>query len=362
MKNKNIVVSRPFLPPFYKYLYEIKDIWKSGWLTNNGPKHDEFENKLLNFLNVKYLELFTNGHQALEIIIEGLNLKGEVITTPFTFISTTNAILRNNIKPIFCDINYEDFTIDTNQIENLISKKTSGILPVHVYGNVVNIEDIEKIAKENNLKVIYDAAHSFGIKYKSKGIGNFGDASMFSLHATKVFNSIEGGIVSINSEELKEKLHRMKNFGISQNGFFEEIGTNAKMSEFQAAMGICNLQYYSKNVEQRKKLFIRYSNNLNNIAGITIPKINKFVESNYSYFPILITNFKYSRDYIYEYLKKFNIQSRKYFYPLTSTILSNNYVKFTPVADYISRKILVLPLHTYLNYKDIDYICEKILE
>ncbi len=361
MKKNEIVVSKPFLPPFFRYIFEIHHIWKTGWLTNDGPKYKKLKKDLKNYLEIKDLELFVNGHQALEIVINALDLKGEIITTPFTFISTTNAILRNNIKPIFCDININDFTIDTNQIEKLITDKTSAIIPVHIYGNIANVEEIEKIAKKNNLKVIYDAAHAFGIKYKSKAIGNFGDASMFSLHATKVYNSIEGGIITTDDNELIQKLSLLRNFGISNKEIFKEVGTNAKMNEFQAAMGICNLEFIEKNILKRKKLFYRYIENLKDIDGVKLPIINSNTQSNYSYFPILINKYKYTRDEIFNKLKNNQINARKYFYPLTSTILSNEIYENTPVADYVSKNILVLPLHTYLRKKDVDYICKIII-
>lgn len=354
------------MPNFDEYVEEIRSIWDTHWLTNMGPKHEEFRTKLKDYLKVKNIDLLTNGHMALELSMQALELKGEVITTPFTFASTTHAIVRNGLAPVFCDINSQDFTIDVSKIESLITDKTTAIVPVHVYGNICNVEEIERIANKYDLKVIYDAAHTFGEEYKGKGIGTFGDVSCFSFHATKVFNSIEGGAVCFNDDEFTSKFTSLKNFGISGADDVEYIGANAKMNEFSAAMGICNLRHIEKDIQKRKVLVERYIENLYNIKGIKVNYIHKDVKSNYSYFPIVIDEktFGKSRDELYDLLLKENIETRKYFYPLTSEFncyKGNFDSNLTPVAKYISERVLTLPLYADLTLEDVDYICKNIL-
>ena len=358
-----IQVTRSSMPEFEEYIEEIRELWDTYWLTNMGPKHKALESKLLNYLKCSNITLFTNGHLALEFIIAALGLKGEVITTPFTFASTTHAIVRNGLKPVFCDINPIDYTIDVKKIEALITDKTSAIIPVHVYGNVCNVEEIQKIAKQYNLKVIYDAAHSFGVTVKGVGIGNFGDASMFSFHATKVFNTIEGGAVSYNDTSLKQILNDLKNFGITGPETVEYVGGNAKMNEFQAAMGICNLRHVDDEILKRKLVVERYNLNLGDIEGIRLPKEQDGVESNYAYFPIVFEDFKKTRDEVFEELKTNNINARKYFYPIVNSFdcYNDDYCpENTPVAKYIAERVLTLPLYSDLSHDDVDRICEII--
>ena len=249
---KQILVTKSSMPSLDEYVEEIKDIWETKWLTNMGVKHNKLKDELIKYLDVERIDLFTNGHMAIELSLQALKLKGEVITTPFTFASTTHAIVRNGLTPVFCDINPEDFTIDTKKLESLINDKTCAILPVHVYGNVCNVEEIDRIAKKHGLKVIYDAAHTFGVKYKGKGIGQYGDASCFSFHATKVFNSIEGGAVSFKKESFGKELYKLKNFGIKDPETVDGVGANAKMNEFCAAMGLCNLRHINEEINKRK--------------------------------------------------------------------------------------------------------------
>lgn len=249
-----ILVTKSSMPPLEEYIDEIKDLWDTHWITNMGVEHKKLEGNLKKYLMVDGISLFSNGHMALEMAIQAMELEGEVITTPFTFASTTHAIVRNGLTPVFCDVNSNDFTIDVRKIEELITEKTTAILPVHVYGQVCDVEAIEKIAKKYNLKVIYDAAHAFGVKYKNKGIGSFGDASMFSFHATKVFNTIEGGAVCFQDEEFGLDLYRLKNFGIRNEEIVDSVGANAKMNEFQAAMGICNLRHVDEEIAKGKEL------------------------------------------------------------------------------------------------------------
>lgn len=365
--NKPIQVIRSSMPDFEEYMEEIKDLWDSHWLTNMGMKHKQLEEELVEFLDTPNVTLFTNGHLALECVIAAFNLTGEIITTPFTFASTTHAIVRNGIKPVFCDINPNDYTIDTDKLESLITDKTSAIIPVHVYGNICNVEEIDRIAKKYNLKVIYDAAHAFAVTINGVSIANFGDASMFSFHATKVFNTIEGGAVTFLNPHLKKTLNDIKNFGITGPESVEYVGGNAKMNEFQAAMGICNLRHIDKQIEKRKVVVDRYRNRLSNISGIKIINDLKGVKSNYSYFPVVFdeTLFGYTRDEICDRLKKDNIYARKYFYPLTNTFdcyRGKFDVNKTPIAKYISERVLTLPLYADLTLDEVDRICNIILE
>lgn len=359
-----IEVTRSSMPAFEEYTEEIKELWESHWLTNMGIKHKQLEVALLKYLNTPNIMLFTNGHLALECVISAFNLTGEVITTPFTFASTTHAIVRNGLKPVFCDIDPNEYTIDVNKLESLITDKTSAIIPVHVYGNICNIKEIERIAKKHKLKVIYDAAHAFGVTVDGVSISNFGDASMFSFHATKVFNTIEGGAVTYKEEKLAKVLYDIKNFGITGPESVEYAGGNAKMNEFQAAMGICNLRHVDREIKKRKLVVERYFERLNNIAGIKLCKIQRGVKSNYSYFPVLFDEYRLARDEIFEVLRANNIMARKYFYPLTNTYECYREkfdVEKTPIAKYIAERILCLPLYADLGLESVDRICDIIL-
>jgi dTDP-4-amino-4,6-dideoxygalactose transaminase len=359
-----IQVTRSTLPDLEEYIEEIKGIWDTHWMTNMGVKHKELEEELCSYLKTPYISLFTNGHLALECAIAAFNLKGEVITTPFTFASTTHAIVRNNLEPVFCDINPDDYTIDTTKLEGLITEKTSAILPVHVYGNVCNINQIERIAKKYNLKVIYDAAHAFGVTANGESVANFGDASMFSFHATKVFNTIEGGAVAYKDVKFSKILYDIKNFGIIGPESVEYVGGNAKMSEFQAAMGICNLRHVETEIEKRKEVVGRYIERLSNINGIKLNKPQAGVKKNYAYFPVVFDGYKLNRDEVFENLKAENILARKYFYPLTNSFecYKERFDAYkTPVAKYIAERVLTLPLYGGLDLKDVDRICDIIL-
>lgn len=365
---KKILVTRSSMPSFEEYCEEIKDLWDSHWLTNMGNKHIQLQKELECYLDIPHVTLYTNGHLALENIISALNLPkgGEVITTPFTFASTTHAIVRNGLVPVFCDINEDDYTIDTKKIESMISDNTVAILPVHVYGNMCNVEEIERIAKKYRLKVIYDAAHAFGVKYKGISSANFGDASMFSFHATKVFNTIEGGCVCFKNDAWVQLLNDMKNFGIHGPESVEYVGGNAKMNEFQAAMGICNLRHLDNEIEKRKKIVKQYRKRLENVKGIKLSRSQKDVESNYAYFPIVFENYKYTRNEVYEKLLNEGIYARKYFYPLTNSFeCYRNYPtagsEKTPIAQYISLRVLTLPLYADLSIDEVNKICDVIL-
>ena len=284
----------------------------------------------------------------------------EVITTPFTFVSTTHAIVRNRLKPVFCDVKMSDGTIDETKIEDLITEKTVAIVPVHVYGNVCNVEAIQEIADKYNLKVIYDAAHAFGVKYKGVGIGNYGDASVFSFHATKVFNTIEGGAVAFSDHKIYEKLYNLKNFGIRGEELVVAVGANAKMNEFAAIMGLCNLKYLNHAMEERKMKDAYYREKLRQIQGIQFFEDDLEIEKNHAYFPIIVSDdYSMTRDELYDRLKENNVFSRKYFYPLTSdqACFRNKYKKCElNNARWLSKHILVLPFYEKLEMENIDHI------
>lgn len=372
--SEKIFVTKATMPDMDEYFEEVMDLWDTHWITNMGPKHNRLEEMLSEYLDIEKenIALFVNGHQALECIIEAFELgteknnKGElnneVITTPFTFVSTTNAIVRKGLKPIFCDIKESDYTIDENKIESLITDKTCAIIPVHVYGNVCNVEAIEKIAEKYDLKVIYDAAHAFGVKKEGVSCASYGDASIYSFHATKVFNTIEGGAVVFKDREMKHTLNNWKNFGITDPEHVEYIGGNAKMNEFAAAMGICNLRHIDDNIKKRKIIYDKYIERLSDIDGLSLNKVNEY-ESNYAYFPIRIDKINVSRDKLFEELEKNDIYSRKYFYPLTSQYdcYKDKFdSSLTPVALKIAKQILTLPIYPDLALDDVDRICDII--
>ena len=363
MKDR-ILVTRSSMPPLDEYISEIKDLWESHWLTNMGEKHKQFEPMLQKYLGAENITLFANGHLALESVIAAIGLTGEVITTPFTFISTTHAIVRNGLEPVFCDIDPDTMTIDPDKIEELITEKTSAIIPVHVYGNVCNVDAIQKIADKHGLKVIYDAAHAFGVTVNGNGVANFGDATMFSFHATKVFNTIEGGAVTFRDKSLKITLDYLKNYGITGPETVEFVGGNAKMNEFKAAMGICNLRHAESENEKRKIVFEVYNGLLSGTHGIKLPIISPSVKANYAYMPIVFDGHKYSRDDLDEMLRKENIYARKYFYPLTNSFecyKGKFDTETTPNAKYISERILTLPIYSDLCVEDVKRICSIIL-
>ena len=363
-----INVTRSSMPLYEEYCEEIKELWDSRWLTNNGAKHKQLEADLKEYLKASGVTLFTNGHLALEIVIDAMGFEkgSEVITTPFTFVSTTHAIARNGLVPVFCDVNPTDYTIDVTKIEALITEKTVAIVPVHVYGNMCDVETIDKIAKKHGLKVIYDAAHAFGVKYKGVSSANFGDASMFSFHATKVFNTIEGGAVTYNNLELETKLNDMKNFGLHTPDDGIYVAGNAKMNEFQASMGICNLRHVDEEIAKRGQAVKRYRERLSGVMGVTLCPQQADVTTNYAYFPVVFDGYKYTRDEIFDKLKANDIIARKYFYPLTNGLecykdLETSGEEKTPVAKHIAERVLTLPLYADLDTDTVDTICDIIL-
>lgn len=364
----NILVTRSSMPSFEEYCEEIRGLWDTHWLTNMGPKHKQLQKKMEEYLDIPHVALYTNGHLALENAIAALNLPkgGEVITTPFTFASTTHAIVRNGLVPVFCDIKEDDYTIDTEKMEELITDNTVAIVPVHVYGNMCDVEEIDRIAKKYGLKVVYDAAHAFAVKYKGKSSACFGDASMFSFHATKVFNTIEGGCVCFRDDSWVQLLNDMKNFGIHGPESVEFVGGNAKMNEFQAAMGLCNLRHLDEEIAKRKKIVEKYRERLEGMEGIHLSVLQKDVESNYSYFPVVFESYKYTRNEVFEKLATQGIGARKYFYPLTNSFecyrdYSTAGAEKTPIAQHIALRVLTLPLYADLSLEDVDRICDLLL-
>lgn len=361
-----INVTRSSMPTYEEYCEEIKDLWDSHWLTNMGEKHQKLQKQLINYLGVENVELMVNGHMSLELIIQAMGLKGEIITTPFTFASTTHAIVRNGCEPVFCDINPIDFTIDVSKIESLITDRTCAIMPVHVYGNVCNVEEIKRIANKYGLKVIYDAAHTFGVRYKGKGIATYGDASCFSFHATKVYNTIEGGAVCFQEPELGQKLCRLRDFGIRDAEVVDGIGSNAKMNEFAAAMGLCNLRHIDTEIDKRARIVKRYRERLDGVDGIQLSPIQNDVKPNYAYFPVIFNErtFGASRNEVANALNLQGINARKYFYPITNSFecFHGKYdTSKTPVALHISLRVLTLPLYADLSLEEVDSICDIIL-
>lgn len=355
------------MPDFDEYCNEIKSLWDSRWLSNRGAKHREFEEELKKYLGIDNVALFANGHVALEVAIDAFDLEGEVITTPYTHCSTTHSIVRNGLTPVFCDVNDRDYTIDADKIEALITDRTSAIVATHVYGYACDVEKIARLAGKYNLKVIYDAAHAFGVTVNGRGIGSFGDASMFSCHATKVFHTIEGGITAFKDEGIRNKVERLINFGFTGQESVDYISTNARMNEYEAAMGICNLRHIDGEIAKRKAAADRYAERLGDVKGISLIPAQKGVTQNFSYYPVIFDGFKKNRNEIQKELMDENIFARKYFYPLTSELkcYAAEYGKTvleTPVAKHVSDCVLTLPMYADLTPGDVDIICDIVLK
>lgn len=370
---KKIFVTKSTLPPMEEYVELLKGIWSSAWLTNMGQYHNELEALLSRCFESENVSLFANGHLALEMLLEAFELKGEVITTPFSFASTTHAIVRRGLTPVFCDIRIDDYTLDASKLKALINKNTCAVLPVHVYGNICDISGLEALCRKYNLKLIFDAAHAFyeeitlpGVDSEAgRSVAAYGDASMFSFHATKVFNTIEGGAAACRDLSIKEKLDKIKNFGIIDKENIVCTGGNAKMNEFQAAMGLCNLKHIEEMIALRKNIAQRYIERLSGIRGIVLNEYKDNIKYNYAYMPVRIDTeeAKASRDVIYKALAEQGIYARKYFYPCINEY--NCYRKLhseqaTPVAARVSRQILTLPIYPQLALEDVDKICDII--
>ncbi len=329
-----------------------------------GKLWQEFTGRLTDFMGTDYLMPLCNGHMALELALQAFELEGEVITTPFTFASTTHAIVRNNLRPVFCDIRECDCNMDPDKIESLITDRTCAIVPVHVYGMPCDVRRIEEIAKKHNLKVIYDAAHAFGESLDGKSISNFGDASIFSFHATKCFNSIEGGCVVAKDKDILFRMYQLHNFGILGKENVDFVGANAKMNEFQAAMGLCNLKHFEEERSKREKLFVRYKERLQEIKGISTLEYDfENVRYNYGYFPVFIDAGEYgmNRNEVYGLLAKRHIFARKYFYPTVNNFNCYKNSGFTgdvKTAEFMSERVLTLPIYADLSPDKVEEICD----
>lgn len=360
---KPIYVTQPFLPPLSEVNSFLEEIWRSKWLTNYGNFHKQFENELAKFLGVPYVSLFTNGTLALVVALQVLRVTGEVITTPFSFVATTHSLWWNNIKPVFVDIEPEHCNLNSEKVEAAITPQTTGIIPVHVYGHPCRVERLQEIADIYGLHLIYDAAHAFGVKLGGQSIANFGDLSVLSFHATKVFNTFEGGAIICHDARTRKRISYLKNFGFAGETTVVAPGINAKMSEFQAGLGLLQLKYFDQVINERKSIAMRYEELLKGIDGITFLKPDAGVDYNYAYFPIFVDAAKYggSRDELYEYLKAHNYFCRRYFYPLISSFnmyksLPSARVENLPVANRIADQVLCLPIFPALDIKHVDNI------
>lgn len=365
--NKPILVTQPLLPPLEEFEVYLRDIWDSKWLTNNGKYHQALEKELCEYLGVKYISLFSNGTLALFTALQALRITGEVITTPYSFVATTHALWWNNIKPVFVDIEPSTYNMDPDKIEAAITAKTTAIMPVHVYGNPCNVDRIKEIADAYGLKIIYDACHTFGVTIKGIPLLNFGDLSVMSFHATKVYNTFEGGAIICHDEATKKRIDNLKNFGFVNETTVVAPGINAKMNEVQAAMGLLQLKYIDGAIEQRKQIADWYRAGLKNIDGITYLEDIPDVKHCYSYFPILVDKTKYgkTRDELYEELKKHNIFGRRYFYPLISQFptyrgLESAQPGKMPIAENTTEQVICLPLFPDLEQVQQDKIIELI--
>lgn len=365
--NKLIAVTRSSMPSYEEYCEKIKVLWDNRWLSNRGCLHKEFEAKLAEFFGEPNVFLYANGHVALEVGIDAFHFpKGsEVITTPYTHCSTTHSIARNGLVPVFVDVNDRDYTIDVTKIEDAITDKTVAIMATHVYGVLCDVEAIDRIAKKHNLKVIYDAAHAFGVKKDGKDVSHWGDMAMFSTHATKVFHTIEGGITVFKDKAIQDELNSLVNFGFNGPEDVTHISTNARMNEYEAAMGLCNLEHFWDEVAKREKAAKRYHKHLDGIGGIRFIAPQEGVTQNYAYFPVFFDGYKYTRDEIQAKLQKENILARKYFFPIIPELscYKEQYAgqKF-PVAYEASMKVLALPMFADLTEEDVDLICKIILD
>lgn len=363
-----INVTQPYLPPLEEFVPYLEQIWKSNWVTNNGPFHKKLEDALCAYLGVRHISLLSNGTLALLTALQTLRITGEVITTPYSFVATSHALIWNRLKPVFVDIDPVTLNMDPQKIEAAITPQTSAILPVHCYGTPCNIKEIQKIADTHGLKVIYDAAHAFGVKQNNKSILRRGDLSVLSFHATKVFNTFEGGAIVCNDLKTKKRIDSLKNFGFANETTVTAAGINGKMSEINAAFGLLQLKHIDHAIEQRQKIEQYYRQALADIPGISFLSQDKNTQPNHSYLPILVkSNYPLSRDHLYQNFRQKNILVRRYFYPLISefpiykgmpSAARNN----LPVATRISREILCLPIHPALSTAEIDAAIEVIIQ
>lgn len=363
-----ITVTKPFLPPLEDFTEYLQKIWDNRWLTNNGPFHEEFEKELAHYLGVNYISLFSNGTLALITALQALRISGEVITTPYSFVATTHSLWWNNIKPVFVDIEPDYLTMDPEKIEAAISPNTTAIMPVHVYGNPCQVERIQQIADTYGLHVIYDAAHAFGVRCGGKSVLEFGDLSVLSFHATKVFNTIEGGGIVCHDAKTKLRIDRLKNFGFADEVTVVAPGINAKMNEVQSAFGLLQLKYIDQALEERKILAGLYRTRLKGVRGIRLLREPADVTLAYPYFPILVEGEEYgvTRDGLYAYFKDLDIYTRRYFYPLISEFptykgLPSSSASNLPIALRASKEVLCLPIYPGLEVETVEKICDIIL-
>ena len=361
-----IYVTQPFLPELSEFIPYLEQIWQNKVLTNGGPMHQQLENELAAYLGVKYVCLFNNGTNALFTALQALELTGEVITTPYSFVATTHSIMWNKLTPVFVDVCPNTLNLDPSKIEAAITEKTTAIMPVHCYGNPCDTEAIEKIAQKHNLKVLYDAAHAFGVQDKTGSVLNHGDLSVLSFHATKVFNTFEGGAIICHSEAMRQKINLLKNFGIASETEVVEIGSNGKMSEINASFGLVQLKHIDEAIAQRKALDSRYRQALSQIKGIhCLPPSGQTV-SNYSYFPILVTeDYPLTRDELYQKLKDNNVFARRYFYPLISEFdmykeMPSAAASNLPIASKATQQVLCLPIYAALEEEQQEKIIKLI--
>jgi len=352
-----INVTKSYLPPIEEYQKYLLKIWESSWLTNQGPLAQELELKLKEKLGVKNLLFVSNGTIAIQLAIKALDLKGEIITTPFSYVATTTSILWENCTPVFADIDPETCCINPLQIENLITKKTSAILATHVYGIPCDVGSIAEIGKKHNLKIIYDGAHAFGVKYKTKSVFEYGDISTLSFHATKLFHTVEGGAIIVQDDELYKKIILYRSFGHIGDDYYS-IGINGKNSEFHAAMGLCNLPYIDDIITSRKTIAARYLSNLKTLP-LAFPKIPQSVEYNYAYFPVFFQDEKKLLT-VREKLSLQNINTRRYFYPSLNKLPYINSINNCPVSEDIAKRVLSLPFYPQLTFEEVDLICSLI--
>jgi dTDP-4-amino-4,6-dideoxygalactose transaminase len=359
---KPIYVTQPYLPPLVEFQPYIEQIWESKWLTNGGPFHQEFEKKLAEYLGVDHLALFVNGTLALVTALQSLRITGEVITTPFSFVATAHSLLWNGIKPVFVDILPETFNLDPEKIEAAITPHTTAILPVHVYGKPCDVEKIQKIADIYGLKLIYDAAHAFGVSYKNQSLLKHGDLSTLSFHATKVFNTFEGGAIICPDEKTKKRIDDLKNFGYADEVTVIAPGINAKMNEFQAAFGLLQLKHVSKAIDRRREIDAQYREQLSSVKGISCPRLPAETIYNHAYFPILVKkDYPLSRDELNDKLRQHGIFARRYFYPLISEFpmyrgLPSAAQSNLPVARKVADQVLCLPIYPALENESIKKI------
>ncbi len=368
MNNNPIYVTSPMMPSLDEFHTLLEEIWKSKTLTNNGNFHQLLESELCKYLNIPYISLFTNGTLPLITALQALHITGEVITTPFSFVATTHALWWNGIKPVFVDIEPVTCNLDPDKIEAAITSRTTAIMPVHVYGNPCDITKIQAIADKYNLKVIYDAAHAFGVKVNGESILKAGDISTLSFHATKVFNTIEGGALVMHDIQTKKQIDYLKNFGFADETTVVAPGINSKMDEIRSAYGLLNLRQIDAAIEQRRKIVNLYKEELKSIQGISFFNNMPGVDYNYSYFPIFIDKevFGMTRDALYEKMKSMNIFGRRYFYPLISNFstyrgLESSNPKNLPVATHMAESVICLPLYSHLSTQDVERILTCII-